>query len=109
MQYVPVSFRRLLLAAALQVIALAAWTLGGTVLVGHGRASEWRYLDSGSPPGDGWREAGFDDASWKAGPGPLGYNADMMAASPRIARSSPWSERAIPGCGSTSPSRSRRS
>src|SRR5690606_31355689 len=29
---------------------------------------EWRYLDTGAAPAEGWKLAGFDDAAWKTGP-----------------------------------------
>jgi hypothetical protein len=33
----------------------------------------WKYLDNGTDQGATWRGSGFDDASWNAGPAPLGY------------------------------------
>ncbi|MFM1768472.1 MAG: hypothetical protein RJA22_1001 [Verrucomicrobiota bacterium] len=42
-----------------------------TTLVATG--SVWRFLDTPSAPAPGWREAGFDDATWGAGPGILGF------------------------------------
>ncbi len=33
----------------------------------------WRYLDDGSSPGESWKSASFDDASWSSGPAELGY------------------------------------
>jgi calcineurin-like phosphoesterase family protein/purple acid phosphatase-like protein len=33
----------------------------------------WTYLDDGSDQGSAWRETGFDDSTWAAGPGELGY------------------------------------
>jgi len=33
----------------------------------------WKYLDDGSNQGTAWREPGFDDSAWAAGPGQLGY------------------------------------
>jgi hypothetical protein len=35
--------------------------------------SVWKYLDNGSDQGVAWRDLGFNDASWKSGPAPLGY------------------------------------
>ena len=36
--------------------------------------SVWKYLDTGSAnQGTAWKEVGFDDGSWAAGPGILGY------------------------------------
>jgi hypothetical protein len=35
--------------------------------------SVWKYLDNGSDAGTAWRQPGFDDSSWKFGPGTLGY------------------------------------
>jgi hypothetical protein len=46
----------------------------GSALVASG--DEWLFLDDGQPPGDDWTTPGFDDASWSAGPSPLGYDAD---------------------------------
>lgn len=37
------------------------------------RRSTWRYLDDGSDQGTAWREADFDDSTWAAGRGQLGY------------------------------------
>ena len=37
------------------------------------RSSQWSYLDTGVAAGVGWTHAGFDDATWKTGSGPLGY------------------------------------
>lgn len=33
----------------------------------------WRFLDDGSDPGNAWTASGFDDSTWAAGPGQLGY------------------------------------
>ena len=41
-----------------------------TILPGK---SNWKYLDTGVYPGDGWNSAGFDDSGWKEGAGELGY------------------------------------
>jgi hypothetical protein len=35
--------------------------------------SEWKYLDNGSDQGINWAALNFNDSSWKAGPGELGY------------------------------------
>ena len=35
--------------------------------------SVWKYLDNGSDQGAGWKETGFDDSTWAAGPALLGY------------------------------------
>lgn len=35
--------------------------------------SVWKYLDNGSNQGTAWRQLGFDDSTWKAGRGQLGY------------------------------------
>ncbi len=37
------------------------------------RHSLWRYNDSGVYPGDGWKEASYDDSAWPSGQGELGY------------------------------------
>jgi hypothetical protein len=42
-----------------------------SVLVPFG--STWQYLEDGSDRGKAWRDTQFEDSSWKAGPGPLGY------------------------------------
>jgi len=42
-----------------------------TTLVATG--SVWKYLDNGSDQGAAWKEVGFDDSGWAAGPGILGY------------------------------------
>ncbi|WP_099222854.1 purple acid phosphatase family protein [Listeria costaricensis] len=36
--------------------------------------STWKYLDTGTYPGDGWNSANFDDTTWKSGKGAFGYN-----------------------------------
>src|SRR6185295_8645210 len=33
----------------------------------------WKYMDSGANLGTAWKEPGFDDSAWNAGPGELGY------------------------------------
>ena len=35
--------------------------------------SMWRYLDTGTNLGAGWRVVGFDDSHWNSGEGQLGY------------------------------------
>jgi hypothetical protein len=35
--------------------------------------SEWRFNDQGLALDAAWREPGFDDSGWSAGPAPLGY------------------------------------
>ena len=35
--------------------------------------SVWRYKDDGSDQGTAWKEPGFDDSGWAAGPAQLGY------------------------------------
>jgi len=35
--------------------------------------SEWAFLDTGSDPGPGWIDLGFDDSSWSTGSGILGF------------------------------------
>ncbi|MEN8157927.1 MAG: CotH kinase family protein, partial [Bacteroidota bacterium] len=37
------------------------------------RNSVWRYNDTGTYPGDAWKESSFNDASWPSGAGELGY------------------------------------
>src|SRR5687768_1143871 len=36
-------------------------------------AAEWKYDQTGTNHGTAWREPGFDDSGWPAGPGVLGY------------------------------------
>ena len=43
----------------------------GETLVPAG--STWRYWDQGTVPIGTWRETGFDDSAWGAGPAQLGY------------------------------------
>src|SRR5262245_7917215 len=38
-----------------------------------GRGSVWKYLDDGSDQGTTWREPGFVDSEWQAGPAQLGF------------------------------------
>ena len=35
--------------------------------------ADWQYLDDGSDPASGWREAGFAATGWSEGRAPLGY------------------------------------
>ncbi len=37
------------------------------------RGADWRYLDTGVDPGEGWADLSFDDSGWAEGPAPLGY------------------------------------
>ena len=39
------------------------------------KSGSWSYFDNGTFPGDTWKAESFDDAAWKFGEGPLGYNA----------------------------------
>jgi len=43
------------------------------------KESEWRYNDGSSYPGDEWKQADYDDASWNSGPGPLGYGEPFIS------------------------------
>lgn len=45
--------------------------IGGTAIVPRG--SVWRYRDAGVDPGEGWRDAAYDDGAWASGPAQLGY------------------------------------
>ncbi|MBI4606199.1 MAG: hypothetical protein HY721_29890 [Planctomycetes bacterium] len=45
------------------------------VLIATG--SVWRYFDLGRDPGAGWKDIGFNDASWKQGPAELGFGDDQ--------------------------------
>lgn len=43
------------------------------------RDAVWRYtIDPARAEGEAWRDPGFDDAGWEAGPGPLGFHADGL-------------------------------
>jgi hypothetical protein len=35
--------------------------------------STWSYLDGGAVAASGWNNTGFDDSTWKSGPGQLGF------------------------------------
>jgi len=37
--------------------------------------SVWKYWDRGTDFGTAWRQSGYDDTAWLAGPAPLGYGA----------------------------------
>lgn len=50
-------------------VTLTAGTDLGLVTAG----STWRYSDHGSDLGTAWRASGYDDSTWAAGPGQLGY------------------------------------
>jgi hypothetical protein len=53
------------------------FTVGGNQLVESetllAARSSWKFLDDGSDQGTAWRETGYDDAAWQAGPAQLGY------------------------------------
>lgn len=54
------------------------WELMTGSMMGVGKplfelGSKWRYSDKGSMDGTGWKEANYDDSSWKEGYAPLGY------------------------------------
>jgi hypothetical protein len=52
--------------------------------------SIWKYLDTGGDQGTVWREPAFDDTSWPAGPGQLGFGdgdeATVLANPPGLPR-----------------------
>lgn len=61
-----------LVTVILCLAAIAVLDAGAsTELVPFG--ATWRYLDDGSSPGESWKSASFDDASWSSGPSELGY------------------------------------
>jgi len=39
----------------------------------------WKYDASGKNPANDWKNEGFDDTAWKAGPAPLGFETDPLA------------------------------
>ncbi len=49
-------------------------------------SSVWNYLYDGSDLGTAWRAYGFDDSSWGAGPGQLGFGQDGITTDigPRV-------------------------
>jgi hypothetical protein len=51
-------------------IAIAT-TQSSSTLISTG--STWKYLDNGSNQGTNWRNASFNDSSWKSGKAQLGY------------------------------------
>ena len=59
----------LLLSSLLLAIALPVF--GQTVFIPAG--ATWKFLDDGSDQDTLWRETGFDDGAWDAGPAQLGY------------------------------------
>ncbi len=61
----------LLMALTLALVLTTSPAQAQSVLVPAGSA--WKYLDDGSNQGTAWREPGFNDASWLAGPAELGY------------------------------------
>ncbi|MHC4622550.1 MAG: purple acid phosphatase family protein [Planctomycetota bacterium] len=66
---------RIMLFAGLMVllVSFSASRVWGdeTILVATG--ATWKYLDDGSDQGTAWKEPGFIDAAWLAGPAELGY------------------------------------
>ncbi len=54
-------------------LALAA----NEVIIAKG--SLWKYLDDGSNQGTAWRDVAFDDSSWQAGNGKLGFGDNNNA------------------------------
>jgi hypothetical protein len=38
-----------------------------------GKEQEWKYSDTGTDLGSGWRNSGFNDSAWKSGKAELGY------------------------------------
>jgi hypothetical protein len=40
--------------------------------------STWKYLDNGSDQGTAWQSSNFDDSSWAAAAGPLGYGTGNL-------------------------------
>jgi len=50
---------------------------GGDVLLPLG--STWRFLDTGVVPHGSWKDPGFDDSQWQAGPAQLGFGENDEA------------------------------
>ena len=44
------------------------------------RGSYWRFWDRAAAPPTTWRANAYDDGAWSAGPTPLGYGEDYIAA-----------------------------
>ncbi len=63
----------LLLFAACNGLPLAAHSI-----IDAGSATVWKYVADGRDPGNGWRQAEFDDSQWRAGPAPLGFGDPGM-------------------------------
>lgn len=71
------SFRRHTLTLA-GVITFSLPALAEVTLVPGGEKTTWKYLDTGTAPGDTWTTPQFDDSQWKAGPAPLGYGQPRL-------------------------------
>jgi trimeric autotransporter adhesin len=52
-------------------VSVPVFAVSDPTLVAAGSA--WKYLDDGSNQNTAWRNAGFDDSTWKSGPSLLGY------------------------------------
>ncbi|NOQ21507.1 MAG: hypothetical protein GQ565_02495, partial [Candidatus Aegiribacteria sp.] len=62
---------KFLFTTIIPVLFLYGSVKGQTTLVNPG--ADWKYLDDGSDQGTSWREVGFNDTLWTAGPAQLGY------------------------------------
>jgi len=58
---------------ALASIALLAFPAAASATTVLPRGSVWKYEDSGVALAPEWKDAGYDDGTWSAGPAPLGY------------------------------------
>ncbi len=67
----PESMQRALCAAALALLASVA--TAQTISFVNDGLSTWRFYDAAAAPDSAWAAASFNDASWGAGTGQLGY------------------------------------
>ena len=65
--------------------ALTATLFGGLLCVSCAIAEtpiiskgslDWKYWDQGKAPDENWKGVEYDDAAWKTGQAPLGYETD---------------------------------
>ncbi len=56
-----------------------ASTVHGKIAFVPRGAEGWKFLDTGEAPPAGWKDATFDDSTWKSGKAPLGYEDEDIA------------------------------